>query len=254
MGNARMDDTSDLSGLTKLGVCGEFVGGGLASMLALTECHAKKQGITAGVIGNPIADWTSLSFEDRGADTTHGKSASDPDVATKRLHASDSSNSSERLTIKSLISLRDEIFPKEETYFDPFASPSLFFRTPSYDLPPPLQRFSFMDPMPNQESEDTSAPLVKKRRSHRRHPPASSELLIPRMRFEVGKESVWKNQGLELAELTRRSVDLWENEERLASSRKDGKSRIDLVQRAGSRLWGDKEITEIGHWFAEVFR
>ena len=255
MGTARLEDTSDLSGLAKLGVCGEFIGGSLASMLALTECHSTKHGIIAGAIGNPIADWTSLSFEGRGADAIHARSASGSGSVLKELHASVALTSSEHLTVNSLISLREKIFPKEETFFDPFASPSLFFRTPSFDLPPPTQRFSFMDPTSNRESEDDTSPaLVKKRRSHRKYPPLSSGLRIPRMRFEVGQKNVWKNQGLELAELTRRSVDLWENEEQQESSHMHGKNRIDLVHRTESGLWGDKEIVEIGYWFAEVFR
>lgn len=223
-------------------------------MLALTECHINEQGIIAGAIGNPIADWTSLSFEDWDTGAPNARSAPHPNLDQNLLRASDLSDPSKGLTIESLLSLRDEIFSKEESYFDRFASPALFFRTPSYDLPPPIQRFSAMDPVDSQESEDdTSAPLVKRRRSHRKYPPLSSEFRIPRMLFEVGKENVWKNQGLELAELVRRSVYLWERGEGQDLSR-DGNNRVDLVRRAESGLWGDKEIVEIGHWFVEAFR
>jgi len=43
--------------LAQLGVCGELVGGSLATMLALTECQRNKHHIIAAAVNNPIVDW-----------------------------------------------------------------------------------------------------------------------------------------------------------------------------------------------------
>ena len=43
--------------LARLGVCGELVGGSLATMLALTECRLGESRIGAAAVNNPIVDW-----------------------------------------------------------------------------------------------------------------------------------------------------------------------------------------------------
>lgn len=254
-----LSEGSDSPGLAKLGVCGELFGGSLASMLALTECHATKQGITAAGIGNPIADWTLITFEGQNTHPVHTTSKEDADTFVKRQNDSTTSPAFDGIpTSESLLSLRDSIFPKAENYFDPFASPSLFFRTPTFDLPPysPTLSYSASTPKSQESEDDTSPNLVRNRRSHRKYPPFSSELRLPNMRIEVGdgKGNVLKEQGLEFVELMRRSVDLWEGEEWQGLNHKDGNTRIELVKRPKSGLWGNKEVLEIGTWFAGAFR
>jgi acetyl esterase/lipase len=43
--------------LARLGVCGELIGGSLATMLALTECRLGESRIAAAAVNNPIVDW-----------------------------------------------------------------------------------------------------------------------------------------------------------------------------------------------------
>lgn len=50
-------DKFDRSYLARLGVCGELIGGSLATMLALTECRIGESRIAAAAVNNPIADW-----------------------------------------------------------------------------------------------------------------------------------------------------------------------------------------------------
>ena len=254
-----LSEGPDPSGFAKLGVCGELIGGSLASMLALTECHATKQGITAAVAGNPIADWTLISFEGQNIHPVHATSVQNPDTVVKRLNISTSSPTFDGIpNSESLLFLRDSIFPKAEKYFDPFASPSLFFRTPTFDLPPHSHALPYTASTPkSQESEDDILPtLVRNRRSHRKYPPLSSDLQLPHMRVEIANSSgnVLKKQGLEFVELMRRSVDLWESKEKQSLRREDGNSRIELLKRPKSGLWGNEEILEVGTWFAEAFR
>ncbi len=232
----------------KLGVCGEFVGGSLASMLALTECFPRKQGISAAGIGNPVADWTSLDFE--GKDTNASslprcKSTMETLRASTTRWASD-----EPLTTKSLLLLRDRIFVKNDRYFDPFASPLLFFCGPSFDLPAESHHEA-SDPTAEQPRDDTVA-LVKKRLSHRVYPPRYSELRLPKMRVELGNESILMDQGLKFVELMRRSVRLWEYGK--LDIHNDGSDRIALVERTKAGWWKEGEIVELGTWFAEAFR
>lgn len=226
-------------------------------MLALTECHTTKQGITAAGIGNPITDWTLMTFQGQDAHPVQATSAQDADAMEKRLNTSIKSTTLNGIpTSESLLSFRDSIFPKSERYFDPLASPSLFFRTPTFDLPPYSPTFSYEPSTPKSQDfeEDISPTLVRNRRSHRKYPPLSSELRLPYMRIEVnnGKGNVLKEQGLEFVELMRRSVDLWESEEMEGLRPKNGNDRIQLVKRPKSGLWEDKDIVEIGTWFAEA--
>jgi acetyl esterase/lipase len=43
--------------LARMGVCGELVGGSLATMLALTECHLGQSRIGAAAVNSPVVDW-----------------------------------------------------------------------------------------------------------------------------------------------------------------------------------------------------
>ena len=83
------------------------------------------------------------------------------------------------------------------------------------------------------------------------------------MRVEVGKDNALRAQGLELVELARRSVGLWEEGGKDSVWKEDGttkigagvgEGRIEVVEREESGLWGERELAELGHWFGEVLR
>ena len=262
----------------KLGICGELVGGSLASMLALTECHVGKPGISGVVVGNPIVDWTSL-FPTMEKTEPQPIVPSDaflyprlPGTRDNAFAKGDTydlteANLNGSISTESLISLRSTFFAKPETYFDPFISPLLFFRTPGYDLPlDPSAYVGLKVNAPNNVDlrvNDSPLPSVRKRRSHRKYPPAIANLKLPRLRVEVGKENVLRVQGLELAELARRSVGLWEDGGRDTEWEEDGttklgadvgKERVEVVEREELGLWAEREVAEIGQWFGEVLR
>ncbi|KAL8736767.1 MAG: hypothetical protein Q9166_000133 [cf. Caloplaca sp. 2 TL-2023] len=214
----------------KLGVCGELAGGSLAAMLALTECHYSSMepgSITTAALGNPIVDWT-LPLSESNA-------IPDSDGLTRDLKP-----------------LYTTSFARPEHRYDPFASPLLFFRTPAYDLPTPSLYGMPLSPEPagqgHSQVPDTHATsqLIPKRRSHRKYPPSGSELRLPVTRIHVGDKFMMKGQAVEFAELMRRSVNLYEEQSERANE------RVQIVEREGEGMWGEKEIAEIGSWMGEV--
>ena len=216
----------------KIGVCGELVGGSLAAMLALTECHGDSEGISAAAIGNAIVDWTALmsAVEDQESEAAHkGQSFSGE-----------------------LLAIRGDYFPKVENYHDPFASPLLFFRTPSSDLPleHTFRQSSESDP----DSEDALPEHIKKRRSLRKYPPTGSGLILPHMRVDVGKENVLNDQGIELVDLMRRSSARWEAERPILLGKGYPQPSFEVVEREGFGLWDEKKLPDIGNWLGEVLR
>ena len=237
----------------QIGVCGELVGGSLATMLALTECHGEKRGaVKAAAVGNPIVDWTALvdPEEDLLGGTPMAQSLNTRKRKPLSTQAVRSNNSNSSPSRSALLSLRAQCFRKPEKYFDAFASPLLFFRTPRYAVPGPV---TTMDPAEAEYAlppdEEPQPELLKRRLSHRSYPPAGSDLVLPRMRLEVGNESVLKEQGMEMVALWRRSQD------KRSESRDSGAvNKIDTVIRDGSGLWGETEMMELGSWFGEVLR
>lgn len=240
----------------KLGVCGELLGGSLASMLALTECHADKQSISVAALGNPITDWTAFFPEAQDINPANTTPAKVDGSAAKRTNPFlRISSIHESSTTEDLLALRDKMFRKPAHFFDPFASPALYFRTPSFDLPTeiPASIARYLTPSSSSSERESPQPLVRKRRSHRKYPPLSSGLRLPKMRIELGNDGVLKEQGLELVELMQRSVDMWEDDERSSTMNQKETERIQPIMRKGSGLWGEWEMNQIGLWFAEAF-
>lgn len=239
---------------SKIGVCGELVGGSLATMLALTECrnpasYAGQQSISAVAVGNPILDWTALfdSTQDR-----LGSRYSSSKIIRREYHFPPSYNH-QILTVSGLLNVRSLFFRKPETYFDPFASPLLFFRTPSADLPidPPV--VSVNGSSSDSQVEGGSSESVKKRRSHRKYPPTGIDLVLPHMRVEVGKDCVLKDQGIELIELVRKSFKRTEEEVNSLGKSMSDRS-FEVIEKKGLGLWDKENMLEIGHWFGDVLR
>ena len=237
-------------------------------MLALTECHARKPGgISAAALGNPVADWTFPAPETprQEMDTLNPLDGRLPTVEPslrKRAPAKSCSidswtafADSKSLPAQTLLSARDAFFTKPEKWFDPFASPLLFFRTASTELP-------------TLESPDTPAdpamglaPIpVKRRKARRRFPPLHSDLSIPTMRVDVGEKSVLRDQGVEFVERVKRSFPSnmkqptsWQAEW-IATEETEGDKEVELVRREGVGLWGEEELVGVGGWLTETLR
>ncbi|KAK0515268.1 hypothetical protein JMJ35_002647 [Cladonia borealis] len=228
---------------SKIGVCGELVGGSLAAMLALTECHSLMQGVNAAAIGNPIVDWTAIfTPEMNPAPASAEGLVNNPkkDAVVERAPT----------ILKSLLNMRGKLFTKAEKYYDPFASPLLFFRTPSSDLPTEFDRLDLEGDL-DTSHETTEA--IKKRRSLRKYPPRASDLVLPHMRVDTGKENVLWDQGVELIDLMRRSHGRAGIERNTLQDALPSRN-FSVVERQGFGWWHEKEIQEIGDWFGEVLR
>lgn len=254
------NDAQCSTGAVNIGVCGEGpVGGSLASMLALTECRPTSGVIKAAAIGNPIVDWTSLSpAGDNGVALA--------DLSPKETISTNASNIApqwpatqhgQTLSHDAILHLRSRLFTRPENYFDPFASPLLFFRTPASDIPGDTALHQLLDRPAVKNAprtEEVCSTHAKKRRSHRKYPPNGSGLRLPYMRFEVGIDNALKAQGKEMVEVLKKSVRHWEEESYGATSKEALSQRIQLLEREGLGWWNEKEITEIGSWFGDYLR
>lgn len=237
---------------SKIGVCGELVGGSLATMLALTECFStpaelEPQGISALAVGNPILDWTALIPSDATRNVP-------PVGIFRKVRGFPTGANNESLSYNSLYDIRSIFFAKADNYFDPFASPLLFFRTPSSEIPNEAAAFTepnLLNGGPGAES--LLLPPVKKRRSARKYPPTSSHLLLPWTVVEVGKDCAFKDQGIDLIEMMRKSFRRSEVE-RAANSKNAVNRDFDIVETPGIGLWDEKHTLEIGQWFGEKLR
>lgn len=269
-GTTSVDGSPKLDQARRIGICGELIGGSLAGMLALTECHTDEQGISAAILGNPIADWTSIFPVDE--DTNVNGRARSQLYNTERSQASEDSFH-DSPTIDSILRIRKEIFPQAAKFFDPFASPSLFFCTPAMELSSTSNLLSPSDDEASSSSSSASSSSTelgdsqvsnsKKRRHRRTYPPSShTNLQIPRIRIEVGKENIVHDQGVELAQLIRKSMrspklehyyNNDKNQEQPAekgegSSNEEQERRELLFEREGPGLWAEKEAHEVGQW------
>lgn len=232
---------------SKIGVCGDLVGGSLAAMLALTECATRAskgvvRGITALAAGNPIVDWTAFFELDSDSSSMPGPTRYQrPPDFNRKLKARD------------LLELRNIFFRKPETYFDPFASPLLFFRTPSADLPNDFQASLTKESDSDSEAKTGSVEHLKKRRSHRKYPPSGMDLILPHMRIELGKDDVLRDQGIELIELVRKSFKRTE-EESFNSGASTIKRYFEVIEKEDLVLSDKQRMLEIGQWFGDVLR
>jgi acetyl esterase/lipase len=194
----------------KVSVYGEYVGGGLATALALTECRTGQPGVVAAAIANPILDWTCLAETARVSKTR--KADSSPKESGK-----DSSDE-----LKKLLQLRSQLFAKPAHYFDPFASPLLFFRSAGIQTPDAPKDSRFNDgeqisvhqkealELEQIEREAFELPdvvsLLQPRRASRRFPNKSLGLQLPTFYIAAEHKSLLAGQAEELASQLRRSL------------------------------------------------
>ena len=212
-------------------------------MLALTESHSLTQGVNAAAIGNPIVDWTaSITQETNKAPVLAEGLVNNPqkDAIIER----------EPTVLKSLLTMRGKLFTQAENYHDPFASPLLFFRTPSSDLP---TEFGRLDLEGDLDTSHQNTEAIRKRRSLRKYPPRGSDLVLPHMRVDIGEENILRDQGAELIDLMRRSHGRADIERNTFQDVLPSRS-FSVVERQGYGWWHEKEIREIGNWFGEILR
>ena len=238
------------SGPGNVAVCGEFLGGSLAAALALTECNTHKTGVRAAVFGNPTSDWTAM-YQVKARDREGSKAREASSVKKKRiarLSSWDGNAFSTTLPAASLLKMRGELFRLSEDYFDPFASPALFFRTPSSSVP------KFVDPLDELFLDLDIAPAqaMRKRRSHRRYPSPTSNLRLPDARFWLGEESVLMDQGIDLAEGMARSNHLYGGPN--GTGEGTGWERVEVDLKDGVGCWQEDDLVDIGTWLGYKLR
>lgn len=174
----------------RIAVVGELIGGSLATMLALTECRRGEPGVTAAAVNSPIVDWVLPEDIDESAE--------------------------------SLLQARQDFFAKPAAYFDPFASPILFFRTPGAEVPvikpemddmtclSMIEREDFyrqqmmLSGISNEESPPTE-PTAKKK-APRLFPSKNLNLELPSLYASCGTTPPLRDQALELTQAMRKSI------------------------------------------------
>ncbi|KAK1068229.1 hypothetical protein LTR74_005727 [Friedmanniomyces endolithicus] len=168
----------------RLAVCGQLLGGGLAAMLALTECRVGQPGIVAAALSNPVMDWVDLDGDLAKVATT----ASAPVASDGTANA---------LTTE-LQALRGKIFRKPEHYFDPFASPMLFLRSAGGAIPPappdvPTDDMEHLTQLNREEFRYVSEPAKEEakpqRKTSKRYPSPLLGLRLPNFHIHAGKSS-----------------------------------------------------------------
>lgn len=269
----------------RVAVCGELLGGGLATMLALTECRIGQPGIVAAAVNNPIVDW----IEADGAEDA-------PQLLISDQHATSITDLSSPLS-----QLRRQLFSKPEHYFDPFASPILFFRSPGQDIPraPPAALFDDLEHLAFLEREDfhrhqmalsafSSRPPIEaedemredaksKRTVSKRYPTPGLNLKLPPFYISAGSVPSLRHQAAELTQRLRKSflrqadaaefgrkvllpeeIDQLNEEERLERKARDaeaaGKARF--AKSEGLGLWDDsregrRRVEQVAMWLRE---
>lgn len=274
--------------MSRYGVCGQLVGGSLATMLALTESRLGESRIAAAAVSNPIVDWVFpekaekmelTSMDDLGG-PLEGSYISMKAMATRSKKAKKISTSwetykdGESLSSETLLSARRQLFRKPASYFDSFASPILFFRSPGADVPRDENVF-------HEDEEDDNTDVSSKsarRKAYKAFPPTASSLMLPDMRISLGEATPLYDQGEELVKLLRRSIirtregragnqamlDRFEEEE-LDETRKnaialeEAERRIEFHMPGRSAIWGSpsepqwrNDVMEVGAWFRKV--
>lgn len=236
----------------RIAVCGELIGGQLATSLALTECKAGESGISAALVNNVLTDWTELD------------------------DLEDSASPTQSLTTRALLKHRKALFRKKEQWFDVFASPALLFRSAGVEVPKDssslpfddmselarldreeffqeqlsLSSMSSFDEAPFSPSEHYEP--VRKRKASRRFPSKALSLRLPSFRITTGQESPLAGQSMELAHFMTQSLE--------RVSKAGGHSHVNepvqYVERPGIGLWdrtntGRANMLESANWLAQ---
>ncbi|KAF1829161.1 alpha/beta-hydrolase [Decorospora gaudefroyi] len=313
--------------LARLGVCGELIGGALATMLALTECRLGESRIVAAAVNNPLVDWvfpddfpvvspeqlpepqfgdeTALPADDDLADSWTTRKI-DQDVPNpepepepkhrKRkpkpppLTAWQAHGDNAILPTLTLSGERDVLFRRSEHYFDRFASPMHFFRSPHAQLVFPQQDDNFASQQPdvlldietqlalnhystfdNNMQAAPGVPTLERCRAYARiYPPAGANISLPVWNITTGLQSPLSDQSLELAKMIRRSIarqtlkshsgrTRWHNAAEKDQYEEFAQGRVQLNAYQGLGLWTQQDhnkdwkqhVEEIGVWMKQ---
>jgi hypothetical protein len=249
-------------------IYGSYLGGTLATSLALTESFASKQlpqRIAGLIVKNGIFDWSG--------------------IGTSLPPESPSLSQEGEWNEKSLHAIKYKLFTGPASTFDWFVSPVLFFRTAGLNVPklwpgtePPDPQSQSMPgssattsppSSPDNEITDikkriTELELDPQRKTHLKFPSRDSELKIPRSLFltsspspspsktkrkkSKGEEISPAAQAEEMAGLIRRSVLLHEFKDR-----KVWDEDLDVEGAAEERVWvrsldGEEEGEMVKEW------
>jgi acetyl esterase/lipase len=309
--------------LARLGVCGELVGGSLAAMLALTECHAGESRIGAAAINNPIVDWvfpdelpviqpedlpepqygdeTQLPADEDMAGSLAIREAVDnlekkrPKKRSPKIPPPTSWQSYRDNSIIpawTLAEERDVLFRKPQDYFDRFASPIHFFRSPHAQLIFPPQDDIFASQQPDElldietqmalnhyaTFEDSikappAVPTLSRCRAYaRNYPPAGPKLSLPIWNITTGLQSPLSDTTLEFAKHLRRSIarqilkshssrSRWHDAAEKKQYEEIAQDRVEVTSYDGVGLWTRPDtdsptrprVEEIGSWMKQQF-
>ena len=265
------------SHVVRIGVMGELVGGSLASMLALTECRPSGPHVAAAAVNEPIVDWVFPESATGSTDSSPaGKTA-----RSRKKQPSFSAQANGSITTSALLQGRRTLFKKPEHYFDPFASPVLFFRSPGAEVPQesfeePLDDFSELARMEQQDFHrqqlrlsalsnmavqqaagvtTEEASRVAPRKASRRFPRPGSGLKIPEFHISTAASSALYDQAVEFASMLRRSRMREDEADRDEDDAPADKQKLAkdfaLHVRDRAELWstGEKDVSEAAEWF-----
>ncbi|MDI1489753.1 MAG: hypothetical protein OHK93_000951 [Ramalina farinacea] len=202
---------------------------------------------------NPILDWTDVIPEDRDMvpqDLT-ADSISHPQD-TKAV------NTMSTPSMSALMARRKEIFLKPDHFFDPFASPLLFFRTPCFDLPykythPALVASSEASERDAASTDESTTPLKRKRTYDRRFPSSGSETVFPPMRLAVSEDWMLKRQSLELQHRVGKSLRRQERKH-AEGEMSEGNNPVLVEEVNLSKSKSTSDVLLAARWLGEVLR
>jgi acetyl esterase/lipase len=233
-----------------IGVCGQLLGGSLGATLALTESRARNIRVTAAALNNPIIDWVVADREALELAAGEQKdNALQVDGKAKRGRKKKKSpgtswtryGDSEKLSAATVLAARKLLFKTADGYFDSFASPIHFLRTPGCTSP-----------------SDATLGTVQHltRKSPRVFPPSDSDIFLPKMRVSSGNESVLLSQLEEFVDRLGKSLDKAQHNgaSESLSDVTDGDSSLHITSFGGPGLWlpdsreSQTDLEQAVHW------
>lgn len=150
---------------------GRYMGGTLATSLALTECNKKKPGsISALATESALLDWSQFATD-----------APIPENYPSICLLGDNERSIAATKLRETSVILRNLFSSPAECYDPFASPILFFRNPAQNVPEEFYNIEPIDPWPSFEHISSYLNLQTHRSGRRalvRFPPRESDLVI----------------------------------------------------------------------------
>lgn len=264
-------------------------------MLALTECRQGVPHIAAAAVNEPIVDWVFPESAEQQDDDDlledallHTNSRGRGKRGRKGIPSFITHGDGTDITASGLLQSRKLLFRKQADMLDPFASPTLFFRSPGIETPLDsfsehldefeqlalLEREDFhrqqlkLSAMSNVGTDsgnettntgDLREDQAKSRKWNRRYPRIGSGLQLPNFRVSHGQDSPLLDQGAELVTLMRRSLlrsgpsTLDQDEHLTAVS--EAEQRMQLSVNQDTALWSTGQTCDleaIGEWFQDI--